>query len=147
MDIDRFWFDHLVSFLSWVCYLVFAKSTKAGFWATVQLILGLFVGAAILGINGALQAALGVWALGFGVAALAGALTLLERTPPLEIIPAYYLGAITLFASGLEPSQSTFVKLATPMIFGAACGWVTTWARSNLVLPTIGREIRRPTEF
>ena len=111
-------------FLSWLSYFVFGTTTRAAAFATAQILLGLLVGVGILLVTALFAPALGDFALGASVALFAGLLTLLEDRPPLNVIPAYYIGAVTLFASGLEPTLMSVVQLAVPVLVGFGFGWL-----------------------
>ncbi len=119
-----------VIFLSWLSYFVFGTTTRAAAFATAQILLGLLVGVGILLVTALFAPALGDFALGASVALFAGLLTLLEDRPPLNVIPAYYIGAVTLFASGLEPTLMSVVQLAVPVLVGFGFGWLTVTVRA-----------------
>ena len=118
-----------VIFLSWLSYFVFGTTTRAAAFATVHILLGLFVGVAILLVTAQLAPQLGKLALGASVALFAGLLTLLEERPPFHVIPAYYIGAVTLFASGLPPTLASVIGLAVPILVGFGFGWLTVTVR------------------
>jgi hypothetical protein len=119
-----------VIFLSWLSYFVFGTTTKAATFATAQILVGLFVGVGILLFTAQLAPQLGDFALGTAVAFFAGLLTLLEDRPPFNVIPAYYIGAVTMFASGLPPTLTSVVQLAVPILVGFGFGWLTVTVRA-----------------
>ena len=55
-----------------------------------------------------------------------------EGLPPLNNIPAYYFGAITMIASGLAPEPRNVVTLALAVGLGLVFGWITVFGRKRL---------------
>lgn len=121
-----------VLFLTWVGYGLLGAGLTAG----LRLIAGFTIGAAAGMATVILGAAWEPWTHGFAMplalALSCGLLAALEKRPPLDTVPAYFLGMISFFATGEEPALALVWGLATPAALGIAWGWSTSKLRVKL---------------
>lgn len=119
-------------FLSWVSYFIFGPGVRRAAWATLHILLGLVLGLVILRLNAALAPHFGQWALVGLVLVAAMLLTLLERARAMNNIPAYYIGAIGMFAAGVPPNIAELAPLYLAVALGFGFGWLTIAARHRV---------------
>lgn len=117
-------------FLSWVSYFIFGPHWKPATQAFLHFLAGMILGVLILMANDVLAPILDKWALIWIVFAVTFLIILLENIPPINIIPAYFLGSIAVFASGQTASMETLKALCLPVISGFFLGMLTVAARS-----------------
>ena len=121
-----------VLFLSWVAYFVLGQTIQDGFLSWIQILMGMTIGTGLVLSSSALEPYFGQWALVALVFVVATSLTFLERRKPFDNVPAYYVGMIMLFASGLPPSVATFFDLVVPVTIGLSLGWATVTLRAKV---------------
>lgn len=121
-----------VIFIGWVSYFIFANNLSTAALTGVQVIFGLFIACVIIISGIELENYIQGYGLIIAVFLVAGLLTFMEPIKPLNNIPAYYLGMIVMFASGLSPEFSNVVILIFPLILGFLLGWFTIFSRIKL---------------
>ena len=119
-------------FLAWVGYFVLGPSARQACLSWIQILIGMTIGAGLIITNSVLEPQFGSWALVGLVFILASGLTFMEQVKPFDNIPAYYIGMIMLFASGMSPSFSAILDLMIPITLGLFLGWLTVTAREKL---------------
>lgn len=121
-----------VLFLAWVGYGLLGASLKAG----CKLIAGFGVGAAAGMATVIHGEALGPWldsfAMPLALALSCGLLAALEKRPPLDVVPAYFLGMIAFFAAGAEPSMHLLWSLTAAAAIGVVWGCSAAELRGRL---------------
>lgn len=121
-------------FLAWVGYFVFGPNIRDASFAWLHTIIGLVLATILIASALALQPLYGDWALVGLVFFLATMLTFMEPLKPMNNIPAYYIGMIIVFASGLPPTVSTVFLLAIPTTIGFGLGWLTIFLRGRVAV-------------
>lgn len=123
-----------IAFVVWTSYALFGNTAKQGLKMFGSYLVGVVVGfgasAIILLLTGAGLPALVGSVIAFGLAIFL--LSLLEDTPPLDDIPAYFLGAITFFATGQAAGLPAFAMIAGAGALGLGAGWATVRAQNLL---------------
>lgn len=112
-----------VLFLTWVGYGFLGVGLKSG----VKLVAGFVFGAAAGMVTVILGAVWEPWtdafAMPLALGLSCGLLATLERHPPFDIVPAYFLGMISFFATGAQPTVPLLWSLAASGILGIVWGW------------------------
>lgn len=121
-----------VLFLAWVGYGLLGASLKVG----CKLLAGFGVGAAAGMATFIVGEALGPWlnsfAMPLALALSCGILAALEKRPPLDVVPAYFLGMIAFFATGAEPGMPLLWSLTAAAAIGVVWGWSAAKLRGRL---------------
>ena len=138
-----------VTFMVWTAYTLFGKTWRSGVKMYLSFCAGILCGFLVRTLEGGLDPGIGVWSAGVAVGLAIVLLSLLEDTPPLNDVPAYFLGAIAFFATEAKPSPQIFVSMLTAAAIGLGIGWLTVvgqavihrrWSqRQASTTPTAGR--------
>jgi hypothetical protein len=119
-----------VIFVGWTgCFLFFPDIRRTAF-AALHNILGVALGMLTAATIAALDAYLGSAAAPLAVFVLATGLVLLERRPPFDNIPAYFIGLSIYFASGLPAGIASTVTLSAAIVAGYLLGFATIYLRT-----------------
>ena len=136
-----------VLFIVWTAYGLFGDHIRSGVKMYLSYLVGILCGFSAAFVNGQLEPQLGLLSFPLVILTVTALLTFLEGSRPLDDVPAYYLGAITFFASGLSVSAPSFLALLYPSALGVVFGWATytlrTYVRSRQKVtsdPVRGRE-------
>jgi hypothetical protein len=121
-------------FLSWACYFIFGPQMRDSILAYLQILIGVGIGVGLITTTIAFEPHLGEWTLIILVFFLAGGLTFMELVEPFNNIPAYYVGMIIVFASGLVPNIETVSQLTLPITIGFSLGWITVTFRKWVII-------------
>jgi hypothetical protein len=119
-------------FFGWVLYFVFATGTRVAILGCLQIIVGLGIGAAVVHFNGQMSPTLGVLSLMVLAFAIAFIFVFVESLAPFNNIPAYYLGAIAMMASGMSPALESIGTMALSVVLGFILGWITVCGRARV---------------
>ena len=120
-------------FLVWTAYALFGGRWRSGLKMYASFVAGIACGSLVRLTEDAL-APLGPLAPALAVGTAIFLLSLLADDPPLSDVPAYFLGAIAVFATGHPPSLGLALSLILPGAAGLSVGWVTT--RGGAVITT-----------
>ena len=119
-------------FLVWTSYTLFGKTLRAGVKMYISFCAGTLCGFSVRGIEAALDPAIGALSAFVAVGLAIFLLSLLEDDPPLDDVPAYFLGAIAFFATGSDPSRAAFASLVVAGGFGLLVGWLTVTCQAGV---------------
>ena len=121
-----------VMFLVWTSYTLFGKTLRAGVKMYASFCAGTLCGFTVRGLEAALDPTVGALSTFVAVGLAIFLLSLLEDDPPLNDVPAYFLGAIAFFATGSDPSRAAFVSLVVAGGFGLLIGWLTVTSQTRV---------------
>ncbi|AZF45528.1 MULTISPECIES: DUF1097 domain-containing protein [unclassified Pseudomonas] len=119
-------------FVGWVAFFSRGLTLRHGLANLGCVWMGIAFGLlAALGI-GALNPALGAWALPTVVFIVAMVVVSLRAVPVMNNILSYFLGLIAYFASHLEPSLESVAELGGASSLGAFAGWLSHAVQQRL---------------
>ena len=118
-------------FVAWASYFMLGGKVKKGLQFYGLFLIGVMLGVLSALAEGYLEPYVGNYKVVPVVFIVAGGLTFFERIKLLSLIPAYYLGMVTFFASGWSPEFATIHKIIVPTAFGLFFAWVTIALREK----------------
>lgn len=127
-------------FLVWVGYGVLGGNLRAGAQLLAAFVVGAGAGCATVLVGIFCHPWLGGAALPIALGLSCGLLAALEKWPPFDVVPGYFIGMIAFFASGEAPSVGLLGDLTAPAALGVAWGWADVRLRQTL---EVRLEVRR----
>lgn len=123
-----------ICFQTWALYFLAGCNIKGGLKAAACYAIGILGAIVIMEFGGSLGG-LGELAFPTAVGVVAFAVILLEKVPPLNLIPALFIGAGAFFgwtSANAEASyQLASITVMGSCLFGMLFGVVTVWARTK----------------
>lgn len=111
-------------FVGWVAFFTRGHTAKDALFSYLCLAGGLAFGTAAAAGVGALLPLIGPAAFGAVVFVVAIVVVSLRAVPPMNNIPAYFLGLITWFAAHLKPVPTAWLGLAAVTALGVFAAWL-----------------------
>lgn len=107
-----------VMFIAWVSFYIFGRNLKSSFFAFIQIISGITMGAMIQFTGIFLADYFGAFGLPLAIFIYIGSLAYISKIKSLSSIPAWFLGLIVFF--GIHPKLEflSLVELLIPLLFG-----------------------------
>ncbi|WP_426129234.1 DUF1097 domain-containing protein [Pararhizobium sp. PWRC1-1] len=122
-------------FMGWVAFFVRGHSASDAFFSYLCLVIGIAFGVGAAAAVGALIPLIGPLAFGPVVFVVAIVVVSLRALPPVNNVPAYFLGLITLFAAHLEPGILAFSELAAVSGLGSFAAWIAHKLQTKIMRP------------
>lgn len=110
-------------FVGWVAFFTRGHTAKDALSSYLCLAGGLAIGTIAAASVGVLLPLIGPVAFGAVVFIVAVIVVSLRAVPPINNIPAYFLGLITWFAAHAEPTPMAWLSLAAVTALGAFAAW------------------------
>ena len=123
-------------FVGWVAFFTRGHSAKDALYSYLCLITGLGIGTIAAASVGALLPLIGPAAFGVVVFAVAMLVVSLRAVPPMNNVPAYFLGLITWFAAHAKPTPMAWLGLAAVAALGIFAAWLAhSWQATIMRRP------------
>jgi hypothetical protein len=111
-------------FMGWVVFFTRGHSASDALFSYLCLAIGIAFGSGAALAVVALMPLIGPLAVGPVVFVVAIVVVSLRALPPVDNVPAYFLGQITFFAAHLEPGILAFSELAAVSGLGSFAAWI-----------------------
>lgn len=111
-------------FIGWVAFFTGQHSIRGALFSYVCVAIGIAFGNIAALAVGSLLPILDFLAFGAVVFVVAIVVVTLRAAPPINNIPAYFLGLIAFFAAHLPPSIPAFLELAAVSALGSAAALI-----------------------
>ncbi len=111
-------------FMGWVAFFTRGHSASDAVFSYLCLAIGIAFGVGAALAVGTLMPLIGSLAFGPVVFVVAIVVVSLRALPPINNVPAYFLGLITFFAAHQPPSALLYVELAAVAAIGTTAAWV-----------------------
>lgn len=121
-----------VIYLTWVGYVLARATLPLGLKLLVTFMAGTLAAWIVVELGSIALPVLEQFALPVALFAVVGGIALLDKFPPFDWVPIYYMGMVAFFASGAKPGFSTISALAMPAATGIFCGWLEVKLRSMM---------------
>jgi hypothetical protein len=120
-----------VLYLSWVGYGLVGGTLRPGLQLLALFAVGAFSGWLVVALAATAFQNVGEIALPLALGLVVGAIALMEEFPPLDRVPAYFMGMVAFFAAGATPGLETMQALMIPAALGVLCGWLANSLRAT----------------
>lgn len=121
-----------VLFIAWVSFHLFGTNAKTACYVLVQQLFGILIGMLIQYSGIYLSSKIG--SLGFPIAVFIAMIGVfyISKMKQFNIVPAYFLGLITWFASGLEMNLKSLFTLLISLAVGYIIAWIDTFLNHSI---------------
>ncbi|MBD3887294.1 DUF1097 domain-containing protein [Phormidium tenue FACHB-886] len=113
-----------VIYLTWVGYVLTQSTLSIGLKLLVTFVAGTLAAWMVVELGSIALPVLEQFALPVALFAVVGGIALLDKFPPFDWVPIYYMGMVAFFAAGAQPEFSTISALVMPATMGVFCGWL-----------------------
>jgi hypothetical protein len=113
-----------VIYLTWVGYVLSRATLPIGLKLLITFMAGTLAAWIVVELGSITLPVLNQFALPVALFAVVGGIALLDKFPPFDWVPIYYMGMVAFFASGAKPEFSTISALVMPATMGIFCGWL-----------------------
>jgi hypothetical protein len=112
-------------FIGWVAYSTRGHTLRRGLANLGCTILGIGIGVCATRAIDTLMPIFGLLSFAPVLFTITAIVIALRAIPPLNNVPAYFLGLICFFAGSVEPTLDGYSELAAPVMLGALCAWLS----------------------
>lgn len=115
-------------FLTWTSYGLLGGRVRDGLRLLAGFNVGLIAGSLTVLAGTSAVPVLGQAAMPIALGIACGLLAALDQVPPINLVPAYFVGMVSYFAAGPWPSVQATFGLAVAAALGIGVGWLSNRA-------------------
>ncbi|WP_231757323.1 DUF1097 domain-containing protein [Microbulbifer elongatus] len=120
-------------FVGWVAYVTGPMNLKGAAQSYICLTLGIAIGLAAALALKEITPTMGAYSLAPVVFIVASLVLSLRAAPPLNLVPAYWLGIIVFFAAHTEPRLASILKLSLISGFGIVIATIVHFLQMRIL--------------